>query len=67
MNNKVFTMEEIQTLKFCELPNAIYNSIRREIEQMFGTLSENLMPIFDKANVYEIDQFIDVYKYMIII
>lgn len=67
MNNKVFTMQELQNLKFCELPNVIYNAISREIRKMFGTLTDRLMPVFDKAKVCELDQFIDIYKYIVVI
>lgn len=67
MNNKVFTLREIQTLKFCELPNVIYNAISREIRKMFGMLTDRLMPVFNKAKVYELDQFIDIYKYIMVI
>lgn len=67
MNNKVFTIQELQTLKFCELPNVIYNSISMEIRKMFGALTDKLMPIFDKAKIYELEQFIDIYKYIIMI
>lgn len=67
MNNKVFTIQEIQELKFCELPNVIYNAIVREIRSMFGILADRLMPVFDKAKVYELDQLIDIYKYIMVI
>ena len=67
MNNKVFTMQELQNLKFCELPNCVYNAISREIRKMFGTLTDKLMPVFDKAKIYELDQFIDIYKYITVI
>lgn len=67
MNNKYFTIQEIQTLKFCELPNVMYEAISREIRKMFGTLADRLMPVFDKAKVYELDQFIDIYKYITVI
>lgn len=67
MNNKVFTIQEIQMLKFYELPNCMYNAIASEIRKMFGTLADKLMTVFDKAKVYELDQFIDIYKYIIVI
>lgn len=67
MNNKVFTIREIQELKFCELPNVIYNAITMEIRRMFGTLTDKLLPVFDKAKVYELDQFVDIYKYITVI
>ena len=67
MNNKVFTIQELQNLKFYELPNCVYNAISREIYKMFGILTDKLMPVFDKAKVYELDQFIDIYKYITVI
>lgn len=38
-----------------------------EIRKMFGALTDKLMSIFDKAKIYELEQFIDIYKYIIMI
>lgn len=67
MNNKVFTIQELQSLKFCELPNALYNAIARELEKFFGTLFNKLLPILEKASVIELDQYVNIYKYILVI
>lgn len=67
MNDKVFIIHELQSLKFCELPNAVYNSIKRELEKFFGTLFNKVLPILDKASVIELDQYVNIYKYILVI
>lgn len=67
MNNKVFTIQELQSLKFFELPNAIYNAIKRELEKYFGTLFNKVLPILDRVTVIELDQYVNIYKYILVI
>ena len=67
MNNKVFTIQELQSIKFCELSNAIYNAIARELEKFFGTLFNKVLPILDKSSVIELDQYVNIYKYILVI
>lgn len=67
MNVKTFTMQELQTMKFYELPNAIYNLIVDELQKIFGEALDRLLPILNKANVTEIDQYVNIYKYILVI
>ena len=67
MNNKVFTIQELQTIKFCELPNAIYKAIARELEKYFGTLFNKVLPILERVAVIELDQYVNIYKYILVI
>lgn len=36
MNNITYTTQELQSLKFYELPNGIYNCILSELRKQFG-------------------------------
>lgn len=67
MYKKYYTLEEIQTMKFRELPNTIYNAILRDIENLWGMMTRKLNDILDNANVFQLDQFVNIYKYIIII
>lgn len=62
--NNVYTMQEIMTLKFCELSNVVYESIRMELSKRYN---DRLLQIFDKAPVYQLDQYVDIYKYIYVI
>lgn len=67
MNAKTFTIRELQTIKFYELPNAIYNLIVDELRKVFGEALDRLLPIFNRANVTELDQYVNIYKYILVI
>lgn len=53
MNAKTFTIQELQTMKFYELPNAIYNLIVDELRKVFGEALDRLLPIFNYVNIYK--------------
>lgn len=65
--NNVYTMQELMTLKFCELSNVVYEAILGELTRQYKDMIDRLLPIFDKAPVYQIDQYINIYKYIIVI
>lgn len=67
MNAKTFTVQELQTMKFYELPNAIYNLIVDELRKVFGEALDRLLPILNRANVIELDQYVNIYKYILVI
>ena len=62
--NNIYTMQELMTLKFCELSNVVYEAILGELSKMYPT---RLLQIFEKAPVYQLDQYIDIYKFIIVI
>lgn len=64
--NNVYTIQEIMTLKFCELSNVVYEAILAELTRQYKEI-DRLLPIFDKAPVYQLDQYIDIYKYIVVI
>ena len=65
--NNVYTIQEIMTLKFCELSNVVYEAILTELTKQYKGMIDKLLPIFDKAPVYQIDQYVDIYKFIIVI
>ena len=65
--NNVYTMQELMTLKFCELSNVVYEAILTELTKKYKDIIDRLLPIFDKAPVYQIDQYVDIYKYIVVI
>lgn len=65
--NNVYTMQELMTLKFCELSNVVYEAILTELTRQYKDIIDRLLPIFDKAPVYQIDQYVDIYKYIVVI
>ena len=65
--NNVYTIQEIMTLKFCELFNVVYEAILAELTRQYKDMIDRLLPIFDKAPVYQLDQYVDIYKFIIVI
>lgn len=65
--NNVYTIQEIMTLKFCELSNVVYEAILAELAKQYEGMMDKVLPIFNKAPVYQLDQFVDIYKYIIVI
>lgn len=64
MNKKYYTVQEIQTMKFYELPNIIYATILSELEKLFHVMTPSLIAILNKVNVCELDQYVNIYKYI---
>lgn len=65
--NNVYTIQEIMTLKFCELSNVVYEVILTELTKQYQGIIDRLLPIFDKAPVYQLDQYVDIYKFIVVI
>lgn len=65
--NNVYTIQEIMTLKFCELSNVVYEAILAELTKQYQGIIDRLLPIFDKAPVYQLDQYVDIYKFIVVI
>lgn len=55
------------TLKFCELSNVVYEAILAELTRQYEGMIDRLLPIFDKAPVYQLDQYVDIYKFIVVI
>lgn len=67
MNNKYFTVQELQTLKFYELPNHIYSQILSDLVHLFGVMTEQMLNAFNNTSIEQLDQYIDIYKYIYIL
>ena len=67
MANKYFTMQELQHMKFYELPNRIYKAILAEIEKLFGLITRRIVEILNNAIVVELDQYCDIWRYIKVI
>ena len=64
MDNRYFTIEELRTLKFYELPNCIYSYILSDLVHLFGVMTERMLNAFNNASVEQLDQYVNIYKYI---
>lgn len=67
MGDVCYTMHELLTTKLYELPNRIYNGILSDLERQFGVITPKMKSTFDNANLFQLDQYINIYKYILII
>ena len=67
MCKKCYTIQEIMTMKFYELPNIIYNAILEDLRKVFWIMTKRMIEILNKAPLYQIDQYCDIYKYIMVI
>ena len=64
MNKIYYTIQELGTLRFYELPNTIYNAIMADIERVYRHISPRLREILNNATVINLEQLTDIYKYI---
>ncbi len=64
MDNRYFTVQELQTLKFYELPNCIYSQILSDLVHLFGVMTERMLNTFNNASIEQLDQYVNIYKYI---
>lgn len=67
MNNTIYTSQELMTTKFYELPNHIYHLILSDIIRQFGFITTRMLEILNNTPVYQLDQYVDIYKYIHVI
>lgn len=67
MANKYFTMQELQSMKFYELPNRIYKAILADIKQNIGILTDRIVEILNNAIVIQLDQYCNIWRYIKVI
>ena len=75
MGKAYFTMQEIQTLKLYELPTRIYEAIISELALIL--CGGEILPLMlhaivdnatlDNATLADLDQYVDIYKFVKII
>lgn len=61
------TLEEYGNVKFSELPNAIHNAILGQLKKSFDWIWDKVSMIFEKAKLYEVAQYTDIFQYIEII
>ena len=47
--------------------NVVYEAILAELTRQYKDMIDRLLPIFDKAPVYQLDQYVDIYKFIVVI
>ena len=67
MDNRFFTVEELRTLKFYELPNIIYSQILSDLVHLFGVMTDRMLNAFNNSSIEQLDQYVDIYKYIYIL
>lgn len=67
MDNRYFTVEELRTLKFYELPNCIYSQILSDLVHLFGVMTDRMLNAFNNSSIEQLDQYVDIYKYIYIL
>lgn len=45
----------------------MYEAILAELTRQYKDMIDRLLPIFDKASVYQLDQYVDIYKYIVVV
>ncbi len=67
MLDRYYTVEELQRTKFYELPNCVYRRILEDIKKVIGYLTQKIVDILNNSMVTELDQYCNIYKYIVII
>nr|UWD57276.1 MAG: hypothetical protein [Bacteriophage sp.] len=67
MDNRYFTVQELQSLKFYELPNSIYSQILSDLVHLFGVMTDRMLNTFNNSSIEQLDQYVDIYKYIYIL
>lgn len=70
MGKAYFTMQEIQTLRLYELPTRLYAAIMGELEKVLcggKRLPQGLHGIVNNAVLADLDQYVNIYKFVRII
>lgn len=51
MDNRYFTVQELQALKFYELPNTIYSHILSDLVHLFGVMTDKMLNAFNNSSI----------------
>lgn len=51
MDNRYFTVQELQSLKFYELPNHIYSQILSDLVHLFGVMTDRMLNAFNNSSI----------------
>ena len=58
MDNRYFTVQELQSLKFYELPNSIYSQILSDLVHLFGVMTDRMLNAFNNSSIEQLDQYV---------
>lgn len=70
MGKEYFTIQELQSMKLYELPTRIYEEIIEELERVIiggRKFPPRFREIVDRALISDLDQYIDIYKFIKVI
>ena len=67
MLSSYYTMEELEKMAFRELPNYLYKTILEEVRRTLGVLTPSIVRILDKSQITQLDQYVNIYKYIRVI
>lgn len=67
MLSQYYTFEELSNMKLYELPTYIYKAILEDMRKVLGCLSQKLIERFNNCPVFQFDQWVNIYKYIVII
>lgn len=67
MLSSYYTMEELEKMAFRGLPNYLYKTILEEVRRTLGVLTPSIVRILDKSQVVQVDQYVNIYKYIRVI
>lgn len=67
MLSSYYTMDELKTMRFAELPNYLYNLILEDVRKTLGALTPAIVQILDRSQILQVEQYANIYKYIRIV
>lgn len=67
MLSRYFTVDELNNMKFYELPTYIYKAILEELREVLGTLPQRFIEKLNNIPVFQFEQYVNIYKYIVVI
>lgn len=67
MLSQYYTFEELSNMKLYELPTYIYKAILEDMRKVLGCLSQKLIEKFNNIPVFQFDEWVNIYKYIVVI
>ena len=67
MLSRYYTIEELNNMKLYEFPTYIYKAILDDLKKVLGFMTESLIKKFNSLPILQFDQWINIYKYIVVI
>lgn len=67
MLSRYYTLEELEDMKFYELPTVIYNAILEDVKKALGIMTKKLQERLNNAPVMQLDQYCNIWRYIQIV